>query len=163
MDLFAWSLPFIVDKVGAILDHLVVSQQDIVPKNHIEMAREKSSVGYDKVMAKLRDDINSRNRGARESSATRRSKNVRTQESGFRKDAALKAKIMTMARMRLMLKSGRENSDLIQKVRSQSSDGRLPKNMLFQSRSEIKDYLDHYTAVKSMDRKNERYHSSQRY
>lgn len=115
------------------------------------------------VMAKLREDASSRKRGARASSATRRSKNVRSQESEFRKDAALKAKIMTMARMRLMLKTSRENSDLIAKVRAQSRDGRLPKNMLFASRSEIKDYLGHYAAVKRMDQENERYHSGRRY
>ena len=39
MDLFSWSLPFIVDKVTQILDHIVVEQQDFVPKHHIQLAR----------------------------------------------------------------------------------------------------------------------------
>ena len=52
LDLFTWSLPFLVDKIGAMMDNLI-KRQNVVEVDKLILARRQSSVDYQKVMAKL--------------------------------------------------------------------------------------------------------------
>jgi serine/threonine-protein phosphatase 2B catalytic subunit len=38
LDLFSWSLPFLADKIGEMMDHLL-KKNDIVKKDHIKIAK----------------------------------------------------------------------------------------------------------------------------
>ena len=68
----------------------------------------------------------------------------------------IKAKVLTIARFNLMLKNSKEHADLLTQVRK-SDDGKLPKDMLFKSRSEIKSYVDLFVHMRECDSENEKF------
>ena len=45
----------------------------------------------------------------------------------------IKAKIMTVARFNLMLKNGRDNAEMLTKVKQMNPDGKLPMGTLFKT------------------------------
>ena len=52
LDLFSWSLPFLVDKIGVMMDNLI-KRQNVVEVDKLILAKRQSSVDYNKVMKKL--------------------------------------------------------------------------------------------------------------
>lgn len=138
LNLFSWSLPFIADKVSKMVENLM-TQSNIVSKNELMLARQETSVSYDKVMNKLKD-----------------AKEKEVQDAEQHKTHVIKAKVLTMARFNLMLKNAKEHEALLTKVKK-SNDGKLPKDMLFKSASEIQSYLDFFIHVRKMDSENEKF------
>ena len=64
---------------------------------------------------------------------------------------------MTVARFNLMLRNAQDNKELLNQVRANCNDGKLPKDMLFKSEREIKDYMFFFLKIKQMDSGNEKF------
>lgn len=55
LDLFAWSLPFLSDKISEMLDYLV-KKNSLVDKKDVQMARRSSKVDFNTIIKHLQDD-----------------------------------------------------------------------------------------------------------
>lgn len=55
LDLFSWSLPFLADKIGEMLDN-VMKRNSLVPKEKIKLAKQNSDVDFGKIMTELEEE-----------------------------------------------------------------------------------------------------------
>ena len=88
LDLFSWSLPFLTDKIGDMMDHLL-TKNVVVKQNDLNVARQASEVDFGKIMTQLADE---------------------KQKQDNEKIAKIKAKVMSIARFNRMLKNAKDNS-----------------------------------------------------
>ena len=91
LDLFTWSLPFLADKIGEMIDYILMKNSLMTPKE-INDGRRSSVKDFSSIITNL-------NQEKKEQDAVKFNK--------------IKAKVLTMGRMALMLKNIKENSDLI--------------------------------------------------
>lgn len=91
MDLFQWSLPFLADKIGEMIDYILMKNQLVTPKE-INDGRRSSKRDFSDIISNL---------------------NQEKKEQDTQKFNKIKAKVLTMGRMALMLKNIKENSELI--------------------------------------------------
>ena len=99
LDLISWSLPFLADKITKMVENLM-TQSNIVTKNDLALARQETSVSYEKVMNKLKD-----------------AQEQEVQDAEQHKIHVIKAKVLTMARFNLMLKNAKEHEALLKQVK----------------------------------------------
>jgi len=90
--LFSWSLPFLADKIGEMMDH-VIKKQDLVNKKQIKLVKQASTTDYEKILGDLNQEM--------------------LDAEKDKKIATIKKKIMSGARFNLMLKKEKENAELI--------------------------------------------------
>ena len=105
LDLFSWSLPFLADKIGEMMDHLLTKQKS-VHKDQIKISKQSSDVDFQKIMTELKDE------------------KKKQDNEKFNK---IKAKVMTVARFNRMLKNAKENQQVLADFKKVSHDGKLPK------------------------------------
>ena len=110
LDLFSWSLPFLADKIGDMMDHLF-QKANVVRRDSLTVARQGSSVDFAKIMTQLKEE-------KKEQDKDRLNK--------------IRAKVLTVARFNRMLKNAKENSEVYTKVRT--SYGKLPIGTLLKTR-----------------------------
>ena len=55
LDLFSWSLPFLADKIGDMMDHLL-KMNTLVDKEKINSIKRKSDVEFKEVLEKLKEE-----------------------------------------------------------------------------------------------------------
>ena len=117
LDLFSWSLPFLADKIGEMLDN-VMKRNTLIPdtKAKVKLVKQQSDVDFGKIMDGLQEE--------------------KKQESQ-RKIASIKAKVLTIARFNRMLKNAKENQELLTKAKKYSTDGKLPQGTLLKTVEEI--------------------------
>ena len=87
LDLFSWSLPFLVDKIAEMMDYLLM-KNNLVSKQEIISSRKSSVVDFQKIIKELNDEKNKQD-------------NERLNK--------IKAKVLTMGRISLMLKNAHDN------------------------------------------------------
>lgn len=89
LDLFSWSLPFLADKIGEMLDN-VMKRNTLIPdtKAKVKLVKQQSDVDFGKIMGELQEE---------------------KKQEGQRKIASIKAKVLTIARFNRMLKNAKEN------------------------------------------------------
>jgi hypothetical protein len=68
----------------------------------------------------------------------------------------LKQKISSMGKMNVMLKSLREGSEDILKMKNMSPDGKLPRGILLDRKSAIKFDVKSFNMTKDLDKTNEK-------
>ena len=68
----------------------------------------------------------------------------------------LKQKISSMGKMNVMLKSLREGSEDILKMKNMSPDGKLPRGILLDRKSAIKFDVNSFNMTKDLDKTNEK-------
>lgn len=54
LDLFSWSLPFLADKIGEMMDHLL-KKNELVDRNSIKLAKQSSDVEWTAVKKDLNE------------------------------------------------------------------------------------------------------------
>ena len=55
LDLFSWSLPFLADKIGEMMDHLL-KKNEVVDRNSIKLAKQSSDVEWTEVKKNLNEE-----------------------------------------------------------------------------------------------------------
>jgi len=55
LDLFSWSLPFLADKIGEMMDHMLSKQKE-VSKDKMKISKQSSDVDFGKIMSELNDE-----------------------------------------------------------------------------------------------------------
>lgn len=55
LDLFSWSLPFLADKIGEMMDHLL-RKNEVVDRNSIKIAKQSSDVEWTEVKKNLNEE-----------------------------------------------------------------------------------------------------------
>lgn len=135
LDLFSWSLPFLADKIGEMMDHLLTKQKE-VSKDKMKISKQSSDVDFTKIMNELQDE------------------KKKQDNDKFNK---IKAKVLTIARFNRMLKNAKENSELLAEVKKVSHDGKLPQGTLLKTVKEIKSDVNQFLALRKMDSENEKF------
>lgn len=87
MDLFSWSLPFLADKLGEMMEN-IMNRSKMVPKDKLKLAKQSSDVDFKLIMLQLQNE---------------------KMEQDYEKTKKIKAKIMSIARFNRMLKNAKEN------------------------------------------------------
>ena len=64
---------------------------------------------------------------------------------------------MTVARFNRMLKNGRDNAEMLAKVKKMNPDGKLPIGTLFKTQQELKSDVSQFLALKKLDSNNEKF------
>ena len=126
MDVFSWSIPFVVEKVTEIL--LRAGDPKIVGA----IEEEKGDV-----------DIQEKLKEGEEKSAL----------SG--KADLLRKKVRVMSRMFKMLKTIREEKESITRLKGLCPDNKVPRGLILSGGDAIKDALDQFSKAKEFDQKNE--------
>ena len=126
MDVFSWSIPFVVEKVTEIL--LRTGDPKIVGS----IEEEKAEV-----------DIQEKLKEGEEKSAL----------SG--KADLLRKKVRVMSRMFKMLKTIREEKETITRLKGLCPDNKVPRGLILSGGDAIKDALDQFSKAKEFDQKNE--------
>ena len=85
LDLFSWSLPFLADKIGEMMDHLL-KKNEIVKKDAIRIAKQSSDIEWSELKNKMEEE-----------------QKVQHKE----KMAKIKAKVMAIARFNRMLSNAK--------------------------------------------------------
>ena len=135
LDLFSWSLPFLVDKIGEMLDYLMKKQQT-VPKDALKLAKRSSDVDFDKIMTTLEKQ-------EEEQEKARMNK--------------IKAKVMSVARFSLILKKDKQNHDLIEQAKKMNPDGKLKPGEILSNFKGTKYDLDNFVQGHQEDKVNEKF------
>ena len=128
MDVFSWSIPFVVEKVTEILFN-VLKHSDPEAANEEITANESVDV-----QEKMKEEGNSKLAG---------------------KADVLRSKVRTMSRMLKMFKTLREEREAITKLRGLCPDSKIPRGLLLEGGDAIKDAIDQFKKAKQMDLKNE--------
>ena len=55
LDLFSWSLPFLADKIGEMMDNLL-RRNTIVSKEKIKIVKQSSDIDFAKIMTDLKEE-----------------------------------------------------------------------------------------------------------
>ena len=55
LDLFSWSLPFLADKIGEMMDHLL-KKNEIVKKDAIRIAKQSSDIEWSELKSKMEEE-----------------------------------------------------------------------------------------------------------
>ena len=116
LDLFSWSLPFLADKIGEMLDCLL-KKGLLGPRDKHKAGAQGGQPALDVIKSTLEQE---------------------KREQDKQRLASVKAKVRTIARFNLMLKNAKENSELLAKAKQVSSDGKLPQGLLLKTVEETK-------------------------
>ena len=131
LDLFSWSLPFLADKIGDMMDHLLKKSTSVkVKEDDLAVVRRASDVDFSVIKQKLLDE---------------------KADEHERKIQRLKAKVMTVARFNRMLKNRKENSEILGKAKMISADGKLPLKLLTMASKDIKNDVQLFLEVRKID------------
>ena len=139
LDLFSWSLPFLADKIGEMLDHLLSLNKSVVDRQKLAVARQSSAIDFSKIMQKLHDD------------------EVNDKEKKLNR---IRAKIMCVARFNLIQKKAKENAELVLKAKGGNPDGKMPYGTLLDIKTTDDDKeqdIGTFLALKKIDSENEKF------
>jgi serine/threonine-protein phosphatase 2B catalytic subunit len=135
LDLFSWSLPFLVDKIGEMLDYLIKKNQ-LVDKSDLKLAKKSSDVDFKQIKAELES-------------------NAEDQEKA--RINKIKAKVMSVARFSLILKKDKENQKLIEEAKKINPDGKLKPGEILSNFKGTKYELNNYIDGFKKDKQNEKF------
>lgn len=133
MDVFSWSIPFVVEKVTEIL--LATSDAKA-----IEEGKDEEEPTNQDVQKKLEDD-------KQDDSASKT-------KLGSKADL-LRKKVRTMSRMLKMLKTLREERESLTQLRGLCPDGQIPRGLILEGSDAINNALDQFQKAKELDKKND--------
>ena len=133
LDLFTWSLPFLADKIGEMIDYILMKNSLVTPKE-INDGRGKSKSDFSTIISNL---------------------NAEKKEQDVQKFNKIKAKVLTMGRMALMLKNIKENKELIEQAKATLNVTKLPPGLLGNNSSELKNQVEHFIKNIKSDSANE--------
>ena len=136
LDLFSWSLPFLVDKLGEMFDN-IIKQNTLVDRKQLKVVRQASELDFGKIIKDMNEEKKDQDK-------------VRLNK--------IKAKVLTVARFNLLLKKERENAQEIIKAKEQMPDGKLPVGAIFDGVEETTaNHLSNFIDSKKKDLVNEKF------
>jgi len=74
-----------------------------------------------------------------------------------KKAGIMKQKVKSIARMRWMFKTLKDENESLLKIKGMAPDGKIPRGLLLDGRPAIKDKLREFSNAKKLDSINERY------
>eukprot|EP00928_Gymnodinium_smaydae_P080581 TRINITY_DN64249_c0_g1_i1.p1 TRINITY_DN64249_c0_g1~~TRINITY_DN64249_c0_g1_i1.p1 ORF type:complete len:550 (-),score=94.66 TRINITY_DN64249_c0_g1_i1:267-1916(-) len=154
MDVFAWSMPFLIEKVLEFTTDLMYSHLDgsggepePLPPRLADMIQRllsgDTTVSAHAAEQMLRDTV-----GKPEPNKVAR-------ETVVRKAGALRAKVRVVARMARMFRTLREENQLVLRLKGICPGNRIPVGLLLEGRAGLESALDTFTFVQSIDAPNE--------
>ena len=120
LDLFTWSLPFLADKIGEMIDYILMKNSLVTPKE-INAHKRSTQNDFSKIIKNL---------------------NQEKKEQDTQKFNKIKAKVLTMGRMAVMLKNIKENKELISQAKTMLNTNKLPPGLLGNSSEELKKQVE---------------------
>ena len=136
LDLFSWSLPFLVDKLGEMFDN-IIKQNQLVDRKQLKVVRQASEMDFGKIITNMNEEKKDQDK-------------IRINK--------IKAKVMTVARFNLLLKKERENAASITKAKKLMPDGKLPVGAIFGGVEETTaNHLSNFIDSKKNDLVNEKF------
>ncbi|KAF4662390.1 Serine/threonine-protein phosphatase 2B catalytic subunit alpha [Perkinsus olseni] len=170
MDVFAWSLPFVAEKITEMLFHLIKAEEDAPDDPEIDLPElsdtEKRKLSWSRrdslsdeqnasihLAARLHHHMITEATKGREGDGT---KNEAEEETPEERADRLRKKIKTVSRMMLMFKTLREENETIISLKGVCPGHRLAPGLLLSGRDALKNELEKFTEARSMDLENER-------
>lgn len=127
MDVFSWSMPFVIEKVTEMLYNVLKYEGETEPQ-------EKADVNVDKVKDKLNEEA------------------LESQKSRI---TSLKNKIRSIGKMAVIFKTLREEHEKITKLKGLCPGYKIPPGILSGGKGSLDDALSQFEKAKQMDRMNE--------
>lgn len=136
MDLFKWSVPFLMEKIGDMMEHLMKKSRAA------DIATETEAAD---VQAILQEQQSEQVNEAKEAEAAKR-----------RRREVLKQKIRFVGRMSRMLKTIRSNADEIRQIKEQRPDHKLPVGVLVGGSQQLHDMVAKFHQTRISDSHNDK-------
>lgn len=137
MDLFKWSVPFLMEKIGDMMEHLMTKSRAA------ELASENSgSMDGEKVQKILEQQAQEQSDELVKTKARRRE--------------VLKQKIRFVGRMSRMLKTIRSNQSEIQQIKDARPDHKLPFGTLIGGTEQLQEMVAQFHRARIADSHNEK-------
>ncbi|KAF4697783.1 Serine/threonine-protein phosphatase 2B catalytic subunit alpha [Perkinsus olseni] len=173
---FAWSLPFVAEKITEMLFHLIKAEEDAPDDPEIDLPElsetEKRKLSWTRrdslsdaqnasihLAARLHHHMMTEAAEGREGDGT---KNEAEEETPEERADRLRKKIKTVSRMMLMFKTLREENETIISLKGVCPGHRLAPGLLLSGRDALKNELEKFTEARSMDLENERMPSDEK-
>lgn len=133
IDLFQWSIPFLVDKITEMLTNVAIQNKAITPISEKELAE----VDFKKLLDTQSNELRAEN------------------ADKSKKLEILRTKVKAFARMNRIFKQIRENQEEILQIKKITSDGKLPAGIIIGGTESIHNYYINFYTRKMQDSKNE--------
>eukprot|EP00347_Sterkiella_histriomuscorum_P000632 403375095 len=126
IDLINWSLPFLAEKVASMLFYIVSQNKSYTPNGEKDL----ENIDFSKLLL--------------------------SGNSKFEREEILRTKVKSVARIARMYKTIKENNELLIEIKEMSFDGKIPRGLLMEGKSALKDAFKEYMLASVLDQQNEK-------
>jgi len=144
MDLFKWSVPFLMEKIGDMMEHLMKKSRANELETDKKGVQGSESLDGTEVQAILESQQNEQNEEAKKAAAKKHRMTV------------LKQKIRFVGRMSRMLKTIRTNADEIRQIKENRPDHKLPFGTLVGGSQQVHDLMAGFHKTRIADSHNDK-------
>jgi serine/threonine-protein phosphatase 2B catalytic subunit len=160
LDIFAWSIPFVSEKIMEMLYKILnTNVDDVVSINHWEENPNLKDLPFrheEELKRSNTESITSSTKSMhRVSDEDPRACNI-TNEDTKKKYDIIRNRIKFLGKMMKMMKTLREQNETVIKLKQLTPDNKIPQGLLVQGTEALNDYYEQFTEIKETDAINER-------